>query len=385
MDTAALRASWHKVAGFGGQVTLFFYSSLFLANPGTREMFPVSMAGQRDKLFGALGHVVSNVDDLDSAVPFLQQLGRDHRKFSVQAEHYPAVGGALLKTLEHFLGEDWTPELAADWTAAYGLVSEVMLTAANETAENTPPWWEAEIVRHERRSIGVAVLTVRLDRPMHYLPGQSFSLETQIRPRVWRYFTPANPPRDDGLIELHVRLIDGGAVSTALVQAAGVGDVLKLGAPVGTGLTLDHKQDVVLMCAGTGLAPFKALLGQIAQEGFQRRTHLFLGARSGVEFYDHLAVKAFDRALPHLTVVPTVLDDARFRGPRGHPTEVALRYGQWHDQEFYLCGSPTMVKDGMDLLRTAGIGEHRIHVEDFTSQVGPAFHTIASSQKDLGL
>ena len=75
-------------------------------------MFPVSMANQRDKLVAALGQVISRVDDLDSVVPVLQQLGRDHRKFAVVRDHYPAVGQALLATLEHFSGSDWTPDVA---------------------------------------------------------------------------------------------------------------------------------------------------------------------------------------------------------------------------------------------------------------------------------
>ena len=81
-------------------------------------MFPLGMANQRDKLLAALGQVVSHVDDLDAVVPVLQQLGRDHRRFGVVRDHYPAVGQALLATLEHFSSE-WTPELARDWAAAY--------------------------------------------------------------------------------------------------------------------------------------------------------------------------------------------------------------------------------------------------------------------------
>ena len=61
----------------------------------------------------ALGQVVSGVDDLDSVVPVLQQLGRDHRKFAVVRDHYPAVGQALLATLEHFSGSDWTTRRGA--------------------------------------------------------------------------------------------------------------------------------------------------------------------------------------------------------------------------------------------------------------------------------
>jgi hemoglobin-like flavoprotein len=80
VDTAALQRTWATVTESGDAVPLFFYSHLFLAHPETRSMFPVSMATQRDRLVGALGHVVSNVDTLGDVVPFLQQLGRVHPK-----------------------------------------------------------------------------------------------------------------------------------------------------------------------------------------------------------------------------------------------------------------------------------------------------------------
>jgi len=47
-------------------------------------------------------------------VPFLQQLGRDHRKFGTIGEHYPAVGNSLIATLAHFSGPTWTRDLADD-------------------------------------------------------------------------------------------------------------------------------------------------------------------------------------------------------------------------------------------------------------------------------
>ena len=140
VDAVRLKKSWAQVAAYGDQVPLFFYSTLFLEHPHVREMFPVSMANQRDKLVAALGRVVSSVDDLDAVVPVLQHLGRDHRKFAVVRDHYPAVGQALLATLEHFSGADWTPELAQDWAAAYGIVADVMTQAADAVADQ-PPWW----------------------------------------------------------------------------------------------------------------------------------------------------------------------------------------------------------------------------------------------------
>lgn len=378
MDTTRLKESWSLVAAHGDQVPLFFYSSLFLAHPPIRQMFPVSMAGQRAKLVDALGNIVSSVDDVDTLAVFLGQLGRDHRKFAVLAEHYPAVGEALLATLEHFAGNAWTPQLAADWAAAYGLVAQVMCEAAEESARTTPPWWEAEVVRHERRAVGLVVLTVRPHTRLDFVPGQSVALETALRPRMWRYFSPANAPRADGTLEFHVRVVDGGSVSTALAQGVQAGDLLRLGAPVGRRLTLDATdgRDVVLIAGGTGLAPLKALVEQIRVEhdygAGRRRAALFVGARRSSELYDTGALFAYASACEWLTVIPVVSDDPSFRGETGDPVDVALRHGPWDAQEIYLCGSPEMTTTGLARLRAAGIPEERLHYEEFSGYGAPA-------------
>ena len=79
LDASRLQMSWDLVAQHGDQVPLFFYSTLFVTHPHTRDMFPLSMEGQRDKLVTALGRVVSHVDHMAAVTPILEQLGRDHR------------------------------------------------------------------------------------------------------------------------------------------------------------------------------------------------------------------------------------------------------------------------------------------------------------------
>ena len=98
MDTAALKASWGKVAAAGDDVPLYFYSHLFLSHPEVRSMFPIQMTAQREKLVTALGAVVSNVESLDDVVPLLEQLGRDHRRFAVV---YGALFGGWGKPAGH--------------------------------------------------------------------------------------------------------------------------------------------------------------------------------------------------------------------------------------------------------------------------------------------
>ena len=361
-----MRANFAKAAAAGDEAPLWFYSHLFLSHPETRQLFPVSMAHQRDRLFAALGEVVARVDDLDSLVPILQQLGRDHRKFGTVAAHYPAVGASLLATLEHF-DEEWNPALAADWTAAYGLVAEVMIAAADEAADE-PPWWGAEVVDHDRRAIDIAVLTLRPETPLTYAPGQSISLETDLRPRLWRYYSPANAPREDGRIELHVQAQDGGPVSSALVRQAGVGDLLRLGPPLGhLALEPESDRDLLLVAGGTGLAPLKALVDQVARQGPQRRVDLFVGARTEERLYDRHALERLDREHPWLTVTLAVSDDKHSAVEQGDVADVVLRHGPWRSRDVYVAGSAPMVEDTVGRLVGSGVPPERVRSEVFAA------------------
>jgi NAD(P)H-flavin reductase/hemoglobin-like flavoprotein len=366
MDQARLKASWAKAVSFGTPVPGFFYARLFLAYPQLRELFPASMSAQQDRLFTALGRIVTGIDDVPAAMSFAHQLGRDHRKFAVRPEHYPMVGEALLATLEVFLGEEWTPDLAADWSSAFGLVSEAMIDAAAAADRVSPSWWEADVLTHERRGLDVAVLQVRPRAPYGYQPGQSVSVQTALRPRVWRFYSPANAPREDGTIELHVKAAPGGQVSGALVSSVEVGDVLTLGPPVGTGLTLDalSGRDLLLLAGGTGLAPLKALVEQAGAAG-GRRISLFAGARTGADLYDLPALQRLAAALPWLTVVPAVSHDPWHEAEHGTAVDVALRHGWWHDRDIYVCGSNEMVVATLDRLRQVGVPPDQIHAEDY--------------------
>ncbi|REE98048.1 globin domain-containing protein [Thermomonospora umbrina] len=377
MDAQRLKDSFAHVARQGDAVALFFYSDLFVRNPQLRDMFPIGMSVQREKLLGALGGIVAQVDDLPSLVPFLQQLGRDHRKFGIVAEHYPAVGASLLATLKYFCGTAWNDDLAEDWNAAYTLVSKVMLEAANEDALRSPAWWNAQVIGVERRRFDIAMLRVVPDQPLPYLPGQSVAVETTSRPRHWRYYSMANAPRADHTIDFHVRLVDGGPVSSVLVRSLHVGDRLRLGAPVGT-LTLneDSPRDVLLVAGSTGLAPLKAILEQLARRPSPPRTHLFFGARTHEGLYDLEELSKLAMELRWLTLVPAVSDEppgtlpglhraGTAQAEHGTLPDVVGRRGLWIDHDAYVCGPPVMVARTNERLVQLGVNRDRIRMETF--------------------
>jgi NAD(P)H-flavin reductase/hemoglobin-like flavoprotein len=368
VDAHRLQASFARVAGFGDEFPLYFYSHLFLSHPDARVMFPATMAAQRDRLVRALVRVVGNVHQVETVVPFLQQLGRDHRKYGVTADHYPLVGRSLLAALEHFLGDEWSPELAVDWAAAYGVVADVMIRAAEEADRLTPAWYDAEVVDHEVRGPGIAVFTVAPDRRVDVRPGESVSLQSPLVPRVWRYYSPANAPRADGTLEFHVRAIDGGWLSPALVHSTGKGDVVRLGAPVGGGLSLDPDTagDLLLLTSGTGLAPLRSLVEYLGQVHHQRVAYLFVGARSPAELYDMAALERLRDQHRWLSVVPVVGRDAGAGMATGDVAEVAVAHRNWHDHEIYVCGSDDMIARSLETLATAGIDPATVRTETYT-------------------
>jgi NAD(P)H-flavin reductase/hemoglobin-like flavoprotein len=366
LDPGRLRDSFARVAMHGDQVALFFYSDLFLRHPETRDLFPVSMAAQRDRLLNALGQIVADADRLDELAPFLQGLGRDHRKFGALADHYGPVGESLLATLAHFSGEAWTPELAAEWNSAYQLVAQVMMDAAAVDARRNPASWDATVLSHELRTFDVAVLKVATVQPLHYLPGQSVALEHPLRPRLWRYYSMANAPREDSTIDFHVRMIDGGPVSMALTRGTDVGSWLRLGAPVGTLMLDTHSGRNVLLVAGsTGLAPIKALAEQLDGLPNPPTTHLFFGAGTAEGLYDLPALEKLAAAAPWLHVTPCVSDDQQFAGERGYLPDIVARHGPWVGCDAYLAGSTGMTDATASRLMSLGVPDNQIHIEDF--------------------
>jgi NAD(P)H-flavin reductase/hemoglobin-like flavoprotein len=367
VDEQRLKDSFARVAEYGDEVPLYFYSHLFIGHPELRDMFPVSMASQRDKLLSALVRIVADVSSHDALVPFLQGLGRDHRKFGALAEHYPAVGASLLATLAHFNGLAWNEDLAQDWTAAYTVIAQVMTEAAGEDESRNPPWWGATVVGHERRTLDVTVLRVAPDTPFSYLPGQSVAVECGARPRLWRYYSMANAPRNDGTFDFHVRVIDGGAVSSALARgAAGVGDRLRLGSPVGTlALNLNSRRDIVLAAGSTGLAPLKAIIEHAADLGEPPQVHLVFGARTATELYDLADLEKMAARWPWLTVTPAVSGEPEFSGETGTVADVIGRRVPLADQDAYICGSSAMVTATAQRLQSLGLPQDHIYVEDF--------------------
>jgi hemoglobin-like flavoprotein len=126
----AVQDSFAKVAPISEQAAALFYGRLFEIAPEVKPLFKGDMKEQGRKLMATLAVVVNGLSNLEAILPAASALAKRHVDYGVKAAHYEPVGGALLWTLERGLGDAFTPQLKAAWTAAYTTLSGYMIAEA---------------------------------------------------------------------------------------------------------------------------------------------------------------------------------------------------------------------------------------------------------------
>jgi len=365
---AAIRRTFASVAAAGDAAVGYFYAQLFVRDPKLRNLFPPAMDEQRDRLFHALARIIETLTSPEDLAAYLKQLGRDHRKYSVEPAMYETVGAALIATLRSFAGEEFTPAAREAWEETYAAASALMIRSAEEDGAAAPAHWSAEVVDIARHSDSIAVLTIAPDQPLRYEPGQHVTVQTPRWPHVWRPYSIACRPREDGLVRLHVKAVSGGWVSNALVHHTEPGDELILGPAMGTmKLGSAGNRNVLLVAGGTGLSPLKAIAEQAVKDSGRhpgRQIFLFYGVRCRTELYDLRDLWRLSDACAGFRLTPVMSDDPAFDGMQGNVGRVAARYMPDKDCEAYVAGPVSMVRETLRVLTKAGIARDRIHYDD---------------------
>ncbi|MFD9307791.1 globin domain-containing protein [Streptomyces sp. NPDC060048] len=374
-----LKSSFAVVERRAEHAVKFFYSHLFWHNPAIRELFPASpedMERQRDRLFAALTHVIAHLEN-ETLVPYLRDLGRDHRKFLAGPEHYAAVGSSLLAALAATSGEAWTPTVEKAWSEAYQVIADAMTAGA--AASEDPPWWDAEVVRHLLYGEDIGVLTLRPHVPFHHLPGQYTSVSSDRVPRIWRTYSIGNAPRPDGTVDLHVSRIENGRLSTCLVRETRPGDGVRLGAAGGQLTFRREDRPATFIAAGTGWAPVRAMLENLAEHPPDQDVRLFVVARDAAHLYDRPLIDGYAAEFGWLGV--TYITPA----PGQHRNEATARLATalgnralWPDQDVYLSGPPQFTEETAHLLEELGAAPDRIFHDSVPA--GGAAHGDGSSR-----
>jgi hemoglobin-like flavoprotein len=145
LSPTILRSSFDLVIDRAPDLTLRFYEVLFARAPELAPMFRRDRKVQAKMLAGAIAAVLDHLEDAPWLETTLGELGAKHATYGVTSAMYGIVGDALLATLAEIAAEAWTPEVAEQWTLAYGAIAAMMQAGVPLPTRPTQPSMELVI------------------------------------------------------------------------------------------------------------------------------------------------------------------------------------------------------------------------------------------------
>lgn len=148
-------------------------------------------------------------------------------------------------------------------------------------------WMEAEVVRIADASPRVRrfFLSVKGGQPLHFRAGQFLTFDLPVsdkRLHRWKSYSIASAPAGTPDFELCIVRMEGGLASSWLFDTVKPGQTLRFKGPEGGFVLPDPlTDDLVMICTGTGIAPFRSMLHDLDAKGWtDRRVHLIYGSRT---------------------------------------------------------------------------------------------------------
>ncbi|MFG1606215.1 globin [Actinoplanes sp. NPDC049265] len=347
-----------SLAGGTEEVATRLRAALLLAQPQLTATLPGTPLTQREQLAQALAWLVHNLDDPPVLVAGCVQLGGALAECGIQPGQLQLVGAALAEAMRQGMtANGWRQDFDQAWRSTWQHVHEWVAHGA-EMARYQPVTWLAEVVSHERRRPDLAVVRIRPYLPMPWRPGQYARIEVDGVPGVWRPYSLAGR---GNIIELHVRAKTEAGVSGTLVYRTGEGDRVRFTRAEGGMGVPPGQRDLLLVAGDTGVAPLKAMLGELAATGDPRSAVLFWGVRDLDELYDMEDIARIARACRRATVVPVVSEGDPGQYASGLVTDAIAAYGEWSEADVFLAGPPVMLAATSAALQLLGVAPERIH------------------------
>jgi hemoglobin-like flavoprotein len=103
-----------------------FYKRLFEANPEMARLFKGDMKEQAGHLMRMVKTVVEGLNHQQIILPAIQDLGRRHQEYGVEAEQYKVFGDLLISVVEEELGNDFNAATKKAWQKLYGVLADEM-------------------------------------------------------------------------------------------------------------------------------------------------------------------------------------------------------------------------------------------------------------------
>lgn len=228
----------------------------------------------------------------------------------------------------------------------------------------------ARIDRLDDLTHDVKGVVLALDEAMDFQAGQYINL-TIPGVEGSRAFSIANDPQADKVVELHVRLVPGGAGTTAIHNDLAVGDTITFSGPYGRFFVRKSATEpMIFLAGGTGVSSPRSMILDLLAEGRGEEMTLVHGVRTQADLYGREEFEALAAKHPNFRYVPALSDepaDSGWTGARGYVHDVAkdLFDGDFSGRKAYLCGPPPMIEACIRTLMQGRLFERDIFTEKF--------------------
>jgi CDP-4-dehydro-6-deoxyglucose reductase/terephthalate 1,2-dioxygenase reductase component len=220
-------------------------------------------------------------------------------------------------------------------------------SAWRRAVPTTRKTYTVRVFRNTRVADDVNLLQLRLPsgKRAKFRAGQYLQILLPDGSR--RSYSMANPPHESDTLQLHIRHLPGGRF-TQIVPTLASGDTLQVELPFGS-FELKEASEAPMVCVagGTGFAPVKSLLDDMARQGARRPVTLLWGGRDRQGLYLMSAVERWRSRWPDFRFIAAVEDAADAAQLHAFPGRVddALRQHvpTLEGHEVYCCGAPPMV------------------------------------------
>jgi NAD(P)H-flavin reductase len=217
-----------------------------------------------------------------------------------------------------------------------------------------------EHIRHLTPDVREIRFALKQPGTIEFKPGQFVSFEV-LNPAtnrtVTRPYSIASPPGEKHAVTLVLNLVPGGPGSTYLFGLREGDDVAFKGAAGTFYLRDEPDRDLLFVATGTGIAPLRSMLYDLADRRFPRGVTLYWGLRRQQDLYYQDELKALAGRLPGFTAITTLSrPEPGWTGETGRVTRLAEeRISSVRNLAIYLCGNSGMLRDVSDIINKKGL------------------------------
>lgn len=212
-----------------------------------------------------------HIDQLDQLGDLVAKIINKHVALQILPEHYPIVGGCLLRAISEVLGSEIaTPEVIAAWGAAYNQLADILIGAESaiyEQKAQAPGGWRGarafKLVQKVQESAEITSLYLEpLDQGpiLAAEPGQYIGLQLFIDGQEVRRNYSLSALSNQGQYRISVKREPGGVVSNYLHDQCVVGTSIMLFPPAGEFTLQPSDKPLVLISGGVGITPTLPML-----------------------------------------------------------------------------------------------------------------------------